>query len=83
MAKGNRAAKQDWHDEQRRERQVSENLDRDMERLRYAGCKRHDMPDPEVFAAAGMNGVALKIRQAIALLEDAYTEARTHRRYDD
>lgn len=71
-----KANAREWQEQQRAEKYARENLERDMERLRYAGCKRDDMPDPDTFAAAGYPEAAKKIRQALSLLEDAYYEVK-------
>lgn len=74
MKKKNKAAAQDWQQDQKEEREVNENFSEDLERLRYAGCKRNNMPDPDTFRKAGYLNAAQKIRQALGLLEDAYYE---------
>lgn len=70
-----KADARDWHEQQRREKELVEDLEEHTNRLFYAGCKRHQMPDPDVFHSAGKPEVANKISQALSLLDDAYYEA--------
>jgi hypothetical protein len=70
----------EWHEEQRIEREREEALDKHAERLRYAGEKKHDMPDPDVFRKAGMTEVADKIQRALSLLQEASWEVQSGRR---
>lgn len=76
MNKKNKAQAREWYNDRRQEEREREQFDQEMEVLRYAGCKREGTPDPEVFERRGMKDVALKIRQASGLLEDAYNAAQ-------
>lgn len=74
MSKANRAAAKDWHADQKAKKYADQNFSDEREKLRYAGCKRDQMPDPAVFEVAGYPGCAQKIRQALRLLDEAHDD---------
>lgn len=64
----------EWREQQRAESKAKEELRDELEKLRYAGCKRFNMPDPATFENSGYPEAAQKIRQALRLLNEAYFE---------
>jgi hypothetical protein len=73
VKKANKAAAQDWNNEQRILRDFEEQFEEQENLLRYAAEKRKcNYPCAEMFHNAGYIEVAAKIKQAYSLLQDAY-----------
>lgn len=70
----NKAAARDWQAQQQLENDRRVALEAERDKLWYSANKRKtNYPCPNVFDDAGMPEVAAKIREAYAMLEDAYS----------
>lgn len=77
MAKKNKAAAQDWHKEEVAKSRAQEDVDEQLELLRYAGEKRKSgFPCASTIASLGFSDAAAKLSQAYGLLSDAYYSMR-------
>ena len=72
VAKANKAAAQDWQNEQKEIARTQEDLDEQRTLLWYAGEKRKtNFPHPDTLERLGYPAVAAKVREAYSLLSDA------------
>jgi hypothetical protein len=73
VTKANRAAAQDWQNEQKELARNQEDLEEQQTMLWYAAEKRDvNFPSPDTLERLGHADVAAKVREAYGLLSDAY-----------